>query len=146
MGVSQREAYISSILDNIRSGKTREECLSSFVERWRKSSRTFDRYWKIAGDKHSERIHNEEEKKAKDHSRKKISEAKKGLLTAEKKKRILADIAAGIASEGMSKPAYKDRIAALRELNKMDGDLSPKKVDLTTSKEIVIGDASGEED
>lgn len=140
---------IDEILTDIDFGVDRQTVLAGFVEKWRLSERTFDRYWASArsryqalnlkAQKAKEEVYIQEEKKA----------AKKAILNKHQRQEILTQIALGelnFKKEVATKmgivglqaiPDFADRKAAIAELNKMDGDYAPTKKDITSGGEPI---------
>jgi hypothetical protein len=142
-----KEIVIKEILQEMDFGTERAVCLSQVVEKWRVSSRTFDRYWSEA---HSRfKAANEKDEKVFDDVRvqMKAEALKAKILGKIERMEILSSIADGsltFQKEVPSKfgpqvitatPDYSDRRAALAELNKMDGEYAPIRKDITTGGE-----------
>lgn len=137
-------AQIEFIKSHLRKGGKRGGILSKFVQKWPKvSERTFTRRIRIAEDELQ--IENKEvQKKAEEKAKKKTEELELEILTVLERKSILAQIAKGgipltkpmvcngeIVQADVI-PTYTDRMNAIAELNKMDGDYAPTKTDLTS--------------
>lgn len=131
-----KEIYIDFILDELNKGNNQyKDVVSLFCEKFRLSSRTFDNYWKLANEtylKHRTVINNAKIKEG-------INQEKKALksLILDKiaRMKIAEEIAIGtpIKVEGsIVIPNASERLKALDYLSKIEGDYSPKEIDLTT--------------
>jgi len=141
MADSTKEEYILWMLDEMAKGDIqRSSVLGKFDKKWGKSSSTFDRNWKVALERHRDRLL--EAQSIKDElileNEKKATE--NGILTRNQKQKILSDIAKGnvIRKFGEGKDAVSmlvtdaERIRAINELNKMQGDYEPELFKIKT--------------
>lgn len=125
-----KDKAIELILIEIQKGAKRADILAIAGDEWQIPSRTFDRYYKTALNKHTE-LRNEVLSKLADESIDiEVTKAKKGILSKIEKQKILSDIAKGIKSSKKDPDyTYGDKIKAIAELNKMDGDYAPNKTE-----------------
>ena len=133
--------YIKTLL---RRGDTRSIIMGKFGAKWRKPSKnTFDRRMSMARDQLAKENKNVQ-KKAEEKVSEKVNGLELEILTVLERKSILAQIAKGgipltkpmvcngeIVQADVI-PTYTDRMNAIAELNKMDGDYAPTKTDLTS--------------
>lgn len=137
-------AQIEFIKSHLRKGEERAAILRKFAKKWERASRgTFDRRLKVAKDELQ--IENKKvQAKAEEKVGEKADELELEILTVLERKSILAQIAKGeipltkpmvcngeIVQADVI-PSYTDRMNAIAELNKMDGDYAPTKTDLTS--------------
>lgn len=133
---------VEFIKDCLRKGDTRKIILGKFGTKWVKASKnTFARRLKLA----SEAIGSEQsliQKEAEKGVAKKIDELESKIMTAVERKIWLTKmvsgeikakkpfVIAGKIMEYQEDPNHSDRVRALAELNKMDGDYAPVKQDI----------------
>lgn len=118
--------------------------MAKFVEKWRTSDRTFDRYFKTANGRFLEAQQSLEKEKEAITSQLELEAHKEGILTKIEKQKILAEIANGNAriQEKLVKynangepevefyyrePSAFERLKAVEIDNKMAGDNAPTK-------------------
>jgi len=142
----RRQIIVQEIVKLILDGKSYLEVLSLIEPKCAISRATFTRYWKEAGIKaideriemesliHDATIHLEIESRA------------RAIMTANERREFLTKVARGEIKFTIYKvvdktlhelkvsPGFQDRIKAIAELNKMDGDYAPIKVSNTDSK------------
>ncbi len=118
----------------INPDNDRDEVLATFGKKWQAGVRTIDRYIATAKKINKGRLEKAEKETTDQFIEQKKEALKKALLTKEDKQKILADIANGktvMRVEGtIIIPTCSDRIRAIGELNKMDGDYATEKIDL----------------
>lgn len=130
----KKEVYVEFIIDNLKSGIVDyKENIRLFQTKFDTSRQTFINYWKIANAQYAGLIQCEKSEKNKIFLEKKINESEKGYLKREQKIKILSEIASGEITLGTGEkiisPNFKERILAIQELNRMDGDHSPTRIE-----------------
>ncbi len=146
MAKPNNQPQIDFILACLRKGEKRGEVLSKFGKKWQgASTRTFDRRLKQAETAlrgEQSRIQAEAELLV----AKEVNERKAAIMTAIERKELLTQIAkgeikikkpfviSGKIMEYPSEPDHTDRINAIKELSKMDGDYAPSKQDVTINQ------------
>jgi len=145
------KAQIEFIKDCLRNGQERKDILPKFTEIYHKSEKTFNTRLKaatIAIQSETDTIKD----KSDEYIAKEISERNLKILTVAERKDILSKMAIGelvsqqiVIIQGSPdlmevKPSHADRRAAIAELNKMGGDYSPMKTELTLTNypQIII--------
>ena len=127
--------YIDFILNELNNGNVQfKEVLPIFVGKWGVSEKTFERYWKIANEKH--KIERDAIKEAKLSETIQIEKqaVKKLLLDKYERMRIAEDIALGLAQESNGKiitPSPADKLKALDYLAKIEGDYATSKLEMS---------------
>jgi len=141
------ENAINEILSDLDFGMDRADCLSKFVEKWRVSTRTFDRYWSEALSRFAALNIRAQNVLEQEYINGKKEALKKAILTKHERMEILTQIAKGeltFQKEVPTKfgpqmitatPDFTDRKAAIAELNKMDGEYAPSRKDITSGGE-----------
>jgi hypothetical protein len=144
-----KDAIIDFIVSQLKIGKQRGEILANVVEKWQTSTRTFDRYLKIANDCHLNAQKSIKEAVKVIEVEGAIEATKRDIMTALERQEILTKIARGeiplkkpMVCDGMIHeidvvPDWMDRKNAIAELNKMDGSYTPIKADITTNGETL---------
>lgn len=135
---------IEFIKTALRSGSKRGKIWQKFGKIWQNmSERTFDRRLKEA-EKDLQEEQKRIQKEAEKGIQKEIEQRKSKILTTIERKEILTQIALGkiplkkpMVCDGVIElidvvPDWMDRKNAIAELNKMDGDYAPQKLDHTT--------------
>jgi hypothetical protein len=146
MAKPNEQTQIDFILDCLRNGEQRKDVLSKFGKKWQGiSSRTFDRRLKDAETQlqgEQQRVKQESEQEA----IKEIECRKSSIMTAIERQELLSQIAKGeiklkkqiiVGGEPFDvehDPDISDRINAIKELNKIDGNYTPIKTE--TSLEV----------
>lgn len=149
-----REVIINAIIKEIAVGNTRGKTLGKIGKRWEISRTSFDRYWKTANDRQSLRQERAQKASDKAYTETVVEAVKQGLKSKIEKQLHLqkmiedvqADIDRGIMEDyivisgklqTVNKVMTASEKAYLRktirelyaELNKMDGDYTPAKVE-----------------
>ncbi len=146
------QAQIEFIKGLLRQGGKRDAILSKFVKKWQKeSTRTFDRRLKVAQadvQEEQKRIQTQ----AEGNVAKKVEALESKIMSAVERKIYLTKIATGEIEipykEGkwdseqrkfvmlpyVELSGHQARIAAIAELNKMDGSYAPAKVNMNINK------------
>jgi hypothetical protein len=153
-GSASKAVMVDFLVKEIEKGKLRGEVLSKFVKKWQISDRSFDRYWKIANTKQHER--QEMASKAADAAYIKAKEdaAISAVMSSQERKEYLTKIVNGDVKfkkpfvirgkimEYPSEPDASDRLKAIAELNKMEGDYAETILKLKGDKDNPILDLS----
>lgn len=129
------ETYISFILDQLRSGETKAETIcADFCTRFQLSERSFWNYWKQASERHKQTATALQRAKQAKYTEHQIEALKQGLLDLDQRKMILAEIAVGKTERQIngktSLPTDSERIKAIAELNRIDGDYAPTQSEI----------------
>ena len=120
------QAYINYIEDELRKGNVGfRNVFTVFASKFQLSEKTFSKYWKLANTAYSERMAEIKAEKDSIQAEHQSDTAKRSLLTSDQKREALAKI----VLNDFSKDA--DKIRAINELNRMDGDHSAQKVENT---------------
>ena len=112
--------------------KKMSDILSYFVTRCRKNERTIERYVKKAKEYNDIRIDKQEKAKEEVLIAEAKESAKKAILTRNERLEILSDIINSKArkvGDEILIPSDGDRIRAIAEMNKMQGDYAPEKIE-----------------
>lgn len=140
-----KQIIIDVIIKGIEQGKDRGNLLATIGKNRQLSQRTFDRHWKTAQEQHTARQQAIKNRLADIDTAAAIDARKKAIMTADERKELLTKIASGQLKvkrpfvvlgkimEYPEEPALADRLKALAELNKMEGDYAPTKVAQTTA-------------
>lgn len=140
-----KQVIIDAIIKEIETGTERGKVVAKFCKKFQKSTRTIDTYWKIANVQHTAK--QQAIKKELDEVDKQaaIEARKKAIMTANERKELLTKlingeikakrpfVIGGKIMEYPEEPTHRDRISAIAELNKMDGDYAPTKSDVTVN-------------
>ena len=144
------QIIIDAIIKEIEQGKSYTQALAANGETWRIPSRTFDRYWKTANEQHTTAQQAIKIKLIDIDTQAAIDARKKAIMSAEDRKEYLTKIlmgevkikqpfvVSGKIMEYPAEPSINDRLKALAELNKMEGDYAPTKVHQTIQGGISI--------
>lgn len=152
-----KQIIIDAIIKEIETGTERGKVVAKFCKKFQKSTRTIDTYWKIANVQHTAK--QQAIKKELDEVDKQaaIEARKKAIMTANERKELLTKIAngqmkvkkpfviSGKIMEYLSEPDAADRMKAISELNKMDGDYAPTKIAQTDTEGNDIKSQSDDE-
>lgn len=145
-----RQTIIDEIIKGIEQGLSRGKLLSKIVKKWQMSDRTFDRHLKIANQQHAEL--QQKAKAAADLAYIQSSEeaAKKAVMSKAERLAVLTQIArcevsvkAGDAANPVEVIVPVDtleRIKAIAEINKMEGDYAETSIKLKGDKENPLFD------
>ena len=134
---------IDAIIVQLRKGKGYSEIFGQICTKWDISRSTFSNYWKIATQKHTE--HQDVIKAAKQELdiQSALSERKSQIADVLERKEILTQISRGqiplrkaVVVDGSLEyyevvPDWMDRKGAIAELNKMEGEYAPNKLEIT---------------
>jgi len=142
-----KQIIIDAIIKHLEQGRATEKICAVICSKFQFTERTFYNHFKIAQIEHTERQQAIKTKLAIVDEQAAIDARKKAIMTAEERKELLTLIAKGqikikkpfvIAGKIMEYPAepdHSDRMKAMAELSKMDGDYSPVK-------SVITGDLS----
>lgn len=132
-------AIIDFILAELDLGRARASVLSKVVKKWQMSDRTFDRHWKKANALKETAREKIKAELAEVERQAAIDALKKAIMGADERRELLTIIARGkltqtiVDEETMEQNEFPEpvtaveRIKAIAELNKMDGDYAPIK-------------------
>jgi len=141
MAKADKQVIIDAIIKEIEKGEGRGKVLGKIGKKWEISRTTFDRIWKTANEQQKER-----QRKAKDaadeaYIQASADAAKVVVMSSQERKEMLSKIARGELTLLVSDPKEPaklievpamvenlERIKAISELNKMEGDYAPTKV------------------
>jgi vacuolar-type H+-ATPase subunit I/STV1 len=145
-----KQKIVAEIAEELQKGSTRAEIVAKFCKKFQKSPRMVDNYLKIAYQQQSEL--QEKAKIASDEAyiEKSKEAAIEAVMSKIERQSILSDIARGRIDvlEGTLpvKVEVLERIKAISELNKMEGDYAPTKIDNTVVLEVLkVGYGSKED-
>lgn len=150
MPKQSKQVIIDAIIKGIEQGKSRAQLLGTIGKKWEISRTTFDRHWKTANEQHVIKRDSIKEQLVKVDIEAAIEARKKAIMTADERKEYLTKIINGEAKvkkpfvvsgkimEYPAEPDASDRIRAIAELNKMDGEYAPEKREIKI-EEIIIG-------
>lgn len=136
-----KENIITEILVELERGVSKKDCLANVGEKWRIASRTFDRYWKTANERHAVNQESMQKAISEEYIQSGKERVKMAILTKEQRMEILTSIAKGeipltkpmivdgVIQEVPVVPNWMDRKSAIAELNKMDGSYAPIKTE-----------------
>ena len=114
--------------------------------KWDLTRPTFIRRWNIAKEQHTEKQQEIKARVAELDTAAAIEARKKAIMTADERKEYLTKlingeikakrpfVIGGKIMEYPEEPTHSDRIKAIAELNKMDGDYAPVKSNVVISK------------
>lgn len=120
------QAYEAFIIKELEKGNVSfEKVFTLFYTKFHLTRKTFSKYWKLANRTYSERLQSIKEQKEAIILESAKEAAKERIATAEDKRRKLWDL----VLNDKTKPG--DKIRAINELNRMDGDHSAQKVENT---------------
>lgn len=146
MAKVSKKTVIDNLIVLIESGKTYSYCLGASGSKWGVPKNTFNRYWKIANQHHTEAQQAIKEAKAALDLQNAIDERKMQIADINERKEILTKILRGeiplqkafVVGKSIEfidvVPDWMDRKAAIAELNKMDGSYAAEKIDLSTDQ------------
>jgi len=136
--MSNKQIYIDFIVDQLNNGIVeRSDVMAIFVKKWQMSDRSFDRYFKIAKEQHSEAMQKIKDAKEAVTIEQTKKDAERLYLSRAERMEIAFKIAMGkyrsVGGE-LFVPTDSDRLKALDYLAKMDGDYKPAKTAQTDSE------------
>jgi len=146
-----KQIIIDAIVSEIEKGTDRGKVIAKYCKKFQKSPRTVDTYWKIANEQH--RVLQDKAKRAADASYIKASEeaAKKAVMSKAERLEVLSNIARGEVTmkvldrkkniiEVPVSVETLEKIKAIAELNKMEGDYAETSIKLKGDKENPLFD------
>lgn len=160
MSKPSKDFIIEKLIGEIALGATRGKTLAKFGTKWQISERTFDRHWKKATTEHQGRQEIINRELAAQELQAATDAKKLAIMDIQARKEYLTKIAKGDITVPNTQvrwdptqkkfvtipinepPSTAVRIAAISELNKMDGAHAPLKVtptNLTGTKTLRIG-------
>lgn len=135
-----KQTIIDFIVSCLENGEQRGNILVKTGKKWGTSKSAFDRWLKIAKEQHTVKHDAIKKQLAIIDTAAAIQARKKAIMNAEERKEYLTRILSGelkvkkpfvIGGKIMEynfEPDHADRLKALAELNKMEGDYAPSKV------------------
>lgn len=157
MPTPNKQIIIDAIIKEIEKGTTRGNVISKFVKKCRVTERTIDRYWKTANQQHAARQQAIKDELAEIDKQAAIDARKKQIMSSNDRKEYLSSIILAktdvktvgktalpilVREDGTKEIIYlSDKLKALAELNKMDGDYASNKIE--HSGEIAIKQITG---
>lgn len=143
------ENIISEILIELDGNFEKKEVYATINEKWKIAKRSFDNYWAEALVRFKDA--KEKERKAIDQRKTEIQLERLDLVYVDKLERIsiLSQIAkgeiqtvrhlvaGGVVQEVKTDSSMKDRIEAIAEINKIEGEYAPQKKDFTSDGEKI---------
>lgn len=146
-----KQTIIDQIIKDIELGAERGSVIAKYCKKLQKSARTVDTLWKKANEQHRERRELIKTQLAALDTEKALEARKKEIMTAEDRKEYLTRIIKGelriakafvIAGEIVEHPAEPDagdRLKAIAELNKMEGDYAPANLQVKAEVKSTTG-------
>jgi hypothetical protein len=153
-----RQVIIDFIIHCLKNGEQRGKILVKAGKKWGTSKSAFDRFLKIAKEQHSIAAEAIKKELVAIDTAAAIEARKRDILTAEERKEYLTKIVKGeievpykeakwdqitkkfVTLSFIELPNHTARINAIAELNKMEGDYAPTKVEetITFAKPVII--------
>jgi len=139
----RNQHIIDAIIKELEFGADRGKALAKVGKAWQLSTRTFDRLWKEANRQHTERKQAIKKELDAVDTAEAIKARKMAIMSANERKEYLTKIIkgqikvkrpfviAGEIKEFAVEPDQADRLKAIAELNKMEGDYAPAKTEIT---------------
>ena len=146
MPKQSQQIIIDAIVKGIEQGKTFDTCLKLCGTKWNLTRSTFIRRWKDANEQHIAKQQCIKSKLAILDEQAAIDARKKAIMSADDRKEWLTKLISGEMKakrpfvingkimEYPEDPSHTDRLKALAELNKMEGDYAPTKIAATDTK------------
>lgn len=133
-----KEAYIDFILNELNKGNVQYNSISSlFCSNFQVTTRSFNKYWKIANERYKQARQAINEAKADAIATEEVNAAKTAVLNRLEAIAILTKIAKGTAKRvdgNVLIPSYNDQRMAIETIIKMEGWSAPSKIAQTDSK------------
>ncbi len=127
---ANKQIIIDNIITEIETGTPTENICATICTKFQFTERTFYNHYKIAQQQHSLKREAIKTELMKVDTQFAIEARTSEILNSNERKIILSQIARGeTISEGNNIPLWGDRIRAIAELNRMEGDYSPTKID-----------------
>lgn len=146
MAKPNKQNIITEIISELEKGRERVDVLATVGKSWQLSTRTFDRLWKEANEKHKAAQNEAQRLIAEQSIEATLKRHNEAIISKEQRMEILSNMAlgqmqvlkpmavAGEILEVLVRPDYNDRKNAISELNKMDGSYAATKQDITIKK------------
>lgn len=144
MAKQAKQTIIDAIIKEIDLGNGRGKVLGKIGKDWEVSRTTFDRLWKTANEQHKELQDAAKIASSNEYIKKHVEYANGAVMSKAERQHILAKIARGelsikksisVGGIGVTEvdvyPDFSDIKNAVAEINKMEGDYSPTKTELT---------------
>jgi len=150
-----KQIIVDFIVAELKQGKTFDTCLKLCGTKWNLSRSTFNRRWKEANIQHTQAQDLIKNAIAKDNTIKALEAEKQQIMSAIERKKYLEGIINGTIKikrpfvmkdkivEYMAEADHNERMKAIAELNKMEGDYAAQKQDVTIHSPMII-DWNGE--
>ena len=138
-----KQIHIDFIISCLKNGEQRGNILVKVGKKWGTSKSAFDRYLKIAKEQYSITQGLIKKELLEIDKAAAIEARKKAIMTADERKELLTKfingeikakipfVIAGKIMEYPSEPSHSDRLKAIAELNKMEGDYQPNKLEIS---------------
>lgn len=134
MAAPNKENIITDILIELEAGTSYSDCLSVICGKFRVSDRTFDKYWKIANERHLVTQQAIQKQLSEDSTEAEKERLKTAILTKDKALQILSDIAYSADRE-------VDKINSVKAIADIQGWKAPIKTENTNiDKTPIFGD------
>lgn len=141
MAKPNKQVQIDFIIACLRLGDERGKVLAKFVKKWQSPTRTIDRLLKIAKEQHAVEQESIKEALLNTSTELAAESLKLNIMSANDRKVYLTKVLngeikikkpfaiGGKIMEYPSEPDHADRLKALAELNKMEGEYAPTKTE-----------------
>lgn len=123
MAKANGEDVIKECMSFLAQGKTYADAVSVICGKFRFSDRTFDKYWKIAQERHSETQKAAQLAMADQYIQSALQGQQAGILTKQERMRLASGIACNKEAQD------SDRLKAMDYLSKIEGDYAPAKTE-----------------
>lgn len=150
-----KQIIVDFIVAELKQGSERGEVLAKCGKKWQTPPRTFDRYFKEAKEQHTAAQQLIKDRIANDSAINALEAEKQQIMTVIERKKYLEGIINGTIKtkqpfvmkdkivEYMAEANHSERMKAIAELNKMEGDYAATKQDVTIHSPMII-DWNGE--
>jgi nucleoid DNA-binding protein len=140
--MSNKEAYIDFIIEQLNLGNVQyKDVVSLFCDKFRLTERTFDKWWKIANQKHSEKRQAIEKAKMEQSIKTEVEAVRSQIKSKEEILLKLGEIIDQKAKrvEGVIvMPTYTDVKGAIDLYNKMQGYYAPTKSENKIESNVTV--------
>ncbi len=140
--MSNKEAYIDFIIEQLNLGNVQyKDVVSLFCDKFRLTERTFDKWWKIANQKHSEQRQAIEKAKMEQSIKTEVEAVRSQIKSKEEILLKLGEIIDQKAKrvEGVIvMPTYSDVKGAIDLYNKMQGYYAPTKSENKIESNVTV--------
>lgn len=134
MAAADKQVQIDFIVSELKLGNSRAKILAKVGKKWQTATRTFDAYFKKAKVAHQQQQDIIKSKVLEVEIEGAVEARKLEIMDSNQRKQLLSDIA-----RGGKKTFDADRIRAIAELNKMEGDYATTKTETTIKVEPITG-------